>query len=783
MVNGDIVDVAFDPDDPDCIYMPTARSGIFKSTDGGSTWALKVQGLDNLKVSLLATPLTQQGQTVYVSSVGGEGIFKTSDFGRTWESVMSDPSIHPWGDELQVSPAGADELWYIADVANIYVTQDGGASWEKRIDPSSHGQRFGSVYALAAAYNDGDILYAIKNGFGIFKTTDRGREWRFLDQSEIDYTYTLAVHPDNDDILYSGYNPKPFQDFAMIRKTQDGGDSWETSLEVAGSDGVTSVAIDPSAPETVYAGSIGEDPGLWASHDDGNSWQRLCEELTFTNVHTMTADPVTPGTAYAGVWGGGTWKTEDGGQSWTRLTNDPTDSAIAILLDSRNTDTIYLADRMTPRVYQSAGDGAWTTLFDAGEDYYRMMAAAISQSDPSVLYVSALEIGSAFGGTLFRIENGAARIVGEALPRLPVSIAVDPADADHLVVVAHAGGVYESANGGADWTSISDTSEGLPDPANMSYNAVVFDPHDSGTLYLLGGGDIVTLALQSSGFPAEQVNTVYRSTDGGKTWKSLNDGSLGEASGGVKGLCFSPETTGTLYIGCNNGVFLSENNGQTWRDIGETLGYRNTAGLVIGADGKTLYAPMLGGGVYAGTVGDGGTVRWQSESALRVYINHIQVLVDPERSNVLYASAYPGGVFKSVDGGETFTEQNFGLPSFKVADPLRQGYYAMQLAPSDPETIYLGIYGKGVYVSRDAAGTWIAVSGEDCGMRSKGIYSLAVDPSDPDTVTVAAEDGVFRTKDGGVRVEAPVQRPAGQYSGARPCNRRGRRSVRRGARV
>ena len=268
-------------------------------------------------------------------------------------------------------------------------------------------------------------------------------------------------------------------------------------------------------------------------------------------------------------------------------------------------------------------------------------------------------------------------------------------------------------------------------------------------LYLLGGGDIVTLALQSSGFPAEQVNTVYRSTDGGKTWKSLNDGSLGEASGGVKGLCFSPETPGTLYIGCNNGVFLSENNGQTWRDIGETLGYRNTAGLVIGADGKTLYAPMLGGGMYAGIVGDGGTVRWQSESALRLYINHIQVLVDPERSNVLYASAYPGGVFKSVDGGETFTEQNFGLPSFKVADPLRQGYYAMQLAPSNPETIYLGIYGKGVYVSKDGAGTWIAVSGEDCGMRSKGIYSLAVDPSDPDTVTVAAEDGVFRTTDGG----------------------------------
>jgi len=746
--NGDIVDIGFDTDDPDCIFIPTARSGIMKSTDGGATWTLKVQGLDNLKISLLAMPLARQGQTVYVSSVGGEGIFKTVDFGRTWTDIMSDPSIHPWGDELQINPAGADELWYIADVGDVYVTEDGGETWEKRINPSGDGQRFGSVYALAAAQCDWDTLYALKSGFGLFKTTDKGMSWTFLDQSEIDYTYTLAIHPENADIVYSGYNPKPFQDFAMIRKTEDGGDTWETSLEIEGSDGITSVVLDPSDPDTVYAGSIGEDPGLWASYNGGGSWNRLCESLTFTNVHTMAADPVQPDVAYAGVWGGGTWKTLDGGQSWARLANDPTDSAIAILIDSQHTDTVYLADRMTPRVYKTTGDGRWTTWFDAGDGYYRILAAAIAPSDPSVLYVSALESGSAFGGMLFRIENGTARPVGEALDRLPVSIAVDPADADHLVVVAHAGGVYESFTGGADWASLSDSAQGLPDPAEMSYNAVQFDPSDSGTLYLLGGGDVVTMALQSSGVSADTVNTVYRSADGGRTWKNLNDGHLGANSGGVKGLSVSGIDADTLYIGCTNGIFISRDNGRTWRDAGETLGYRNTAGIALSADGKTLYAPMLGGGVYAGTVTDGG-VRWQGESALRVYINHIQVLVDPERSNVLYASAYPGGIFKSTDGGATFTEQNFGLPSFSVEDPLRQGYYAIQIAPSNSEILYLGVYGKGVYVSRDGAGTWLAVNGADGIMRSKGIYSLAVDTCDSAMVTVATEEGVFRTADGG----------------------------------
>ena len=193
----------------------------------------------------------------------------------------------------------------------------------------------------------------------------------------------------------------------------------------------------------------------------------------------------------------------------------------------------------------------------------------------------------------------------------------------------------------------------------------------------------------------------------------------------------------------------SDDRGGTWRDASGTIGFQNTAGLEISADGRTIYAPMLGGGVYAGTISKSGEVTWQSASALKVPIHHIQVAVDPNRSNVVYASAYPGGIFKSVDGGRTFLEQNFGLPSFRVTDPLRQGYYAFQFAPSDPDVIYLGIYGKGIYVSKDGASTWIAANGSDGAMRSKGIYSLIVDREHPDRVTVAAEEGVYRTQDGG----------------------------------
>ncbi len=749
--NGDFADIGFDAANPARVFLPTARSGIMKSEDNGETWELKLQGLDNLKTSLLATPLTEQGQTVYVSSVGGEGIFKTPDFGRTWESVMNADDVHPWGDELQINPLNPDEIWYIADVGNVYVTGDGGKTWELRINPSGAGFRFGSVYALAAAPSNADILYALKNGFGIFRSADGGQSWSFLEKSEVDYTYALAVDPQNADVVYSGYNPKPFENYAMIRKSADGGATWETGLMLQGSGGITSVAIDPFDPQTVYAGSIGEGAGLWASRNGGKDWERLCEPLTFTNVHAMAADPNRPAVAYAGVWGGGTYRTEDRGKSWARLENDPTDSAIAVLLDPDDENVLYLADRTSPRIFGSQDGGkTWSTYFDAGKDYYRVMAASMAQSDPSVIYASILKHGSPFEGTLYRIENGNATPAGNGLGRAPISIGVDPRDAGHIMVVSHAGGVYESKDGGRTWISVGSNGSGLPDSSKMSYNKVMFDPADPRVIYLLGGADVVTTELRHTGIAIESVNTIYRSTDGGKSWHNLNDGNFGDRSGPVKNLCFSTENPRILYAGTANGILMSADSGNTWKDAGGLLCHTNAAGLEMSVDGRTVYAPMLGGGVYCGEIAKGtGGVAWEGDSALRVPVSHIQVTVDPKRPNIVYASAYPGGVFKSVDGGKTFSEQNFGLPSFRVTDPLRQGYYAFAIAPSDPDVLYLGVYGKGVYVSRDGAGTWLAANGSDGLMRAKRIYTLLVDPCNPSRVTVAAEDGVYRTEDAG----------------------------------
>jgi len=854
VVHGPIADMAVDERDPPVLYLPGGVVGLLKSTDGGESWAYSDRGIINTAVQIVAVAPssspsaaassmvapTRNGRPSLAAlySTGPWEIFKSTDEGDSWTHLLSE-NMHPVPDELVVSPHDPDTVWYVSDVGQMYASEDGGGSWTKLNDPFTLPDpdpfsgwqpdwetnfRFGSVYALAPSPSLPGTVYALKNGFGIMKTTDGGRGWQFLADSLVDYTYAIAVHPTDPDIVFSGYNPKPFQDWSMVRRSTDGGVSWTTALSLPHASGVTSVAIDQQQPSTVYAGSTGmgvdaasdsgagatrpgappgisgeEDaartgspaeetarggaaPGIsgeesvrggaiWVSRDGGDSWENLHEPLNFTNVHVLAADPNEPLTAYAGVWGGGTFKTTDGGDTWARLPADPTISASAILVDLTDSDVIYLADRTAPRVYRSTDGGeTWETYFDAGPGYYRVLGATLAPG--GVLYASVFGRGGPMDGDLFRIVGGVGTVVTGALPRLPVALAADPRDADVLYVALHGFGVYSTSDGGSSWRELSTAGSGLPTEPHVGFNGIVVatgpsgdratgpagedaDPGGSGVvgeanaLYLLGGCD-VQLDLSHSGADPKVMNTVYRSLDGGATWTNLDDGHLGEFSGAIKGLAVAPEDANVLYLGALRGVYRSTDGGATWELAGSGLAYRTTAGVSVSGDGRRLYAPTLGGGVYAADVdAESHDLSWDESSHLVATIDHVQVTVDPSDSATIYASAYPGGLFKSTDGGRTWSECNFGMASFEITDPSRQGYYAFAVAPSDPAVLYLGLYGVGVYRSEDGAATWRPVDGAAREMGGRHVTSLIVDPVDADRVYVATEDGVFFSQDGG----------------------------------
>jgi photosystem II stability/assembly factor-like uncharacterized protein len=742
----DPTDLAVHPGNANVLYLPRRTTGILKSSDGGLNWFSIDQGILASTVIHLAVPNIPGSDMIYSDG------YRSTNRGQSWQYYVDQGIGHPFFDELMVNPHNPNEVWTVVDQGTIFTSTNAGATWDfGPVRPVESGFRYGSIYAMAAAPSDADILYALKNGMGIMKTVDQGNSWRFLTFSEVDYSYSLAVHPQDPNILYSGYTPKPFQDWAMVRQTLDGGDTWTTTLLITGSTGVTSVAIDPQQPDTVYAGSTGEGGSLWVTHNGGGTWDALNPRFNFTNIHAFAAAPSDPQVAYAGVWGGGTFRTNDGGQTWARLPNDPTSSASAILINPQDPGQITLADRTSPRLYRvQALGGEWQTLFDPGTGYYRVMTAVLAPSQPDVVYASIFGRGGPMDGDVFRIQNGVGVTVTVNLPRLPVALAVDPANADTVYAALHGYGVYKSTSGGASWSEISGAGSGLPQTPRVGFNGLVVSPANSNVLYLFGGCD-VQLDLSHSGADPAVMNTVYRSEDGGATWTNLNDGSLGANSGAVKSLALSPLDPGVLYAGTLNGVWRSPDAGANWENISAGLAYTHTAGAALSQDGKRVYAPTLGGGVYSGTIDPySQALTWSPTSHLTATIYNVQLAIDPSDSQTLYASAYPGGVFKSTNAGQTWQEANFGMASFHIDDPNRQGYYALAIAPSNPQVLYLGLYGVGVYRSEDGAGTWRPVNGMGRELAGKGITALLVDPASEDGVIAATEDGVYRSQDGGV---------------------------------
>jgi hypothetical protein len=128
----------------------------------------------------------------------------------------------------------------------------------------------------------------------------------------------------------------------------------------------------------------------------------------------------------------------------------------------------------------------------------------------------------------------------------------------------------------------------------------------------------------------------------------------------------------------------------------------------------------------------------------------MQIVVDSEDSNVIYVSSFPGGLYRSDDGGATFYDKNFQTPSIVPYDPVRQGYYTFALNPSNTSEVWLGTWGGGMFKSYDRMDHNVHADGLDRIMLSKHIYQIEISPNPPYTVYAAAEEGVFISEDYGL---------------------------------
>ena len=733
------------PGNPNIIYLPTDAGGVAYSSDGGNTWRERNNGITATSINLIAAD-PKNPAVVYAASNKGEGLFRSDDYGQSWIKLNAGGIIHPFGDELTIDPNNPDNVWFISDVPYIHKSTNRGNTWNLLNHPYQGGTfNFCSIYSMDVVKNSG-VIYALNNGFGIFRGDYDGNanfSWQFINLSEVDYTFSIVVDQNNPSTIFSGYSRKPFETASKIMKSDDDGNEWTEVLNVENSTAVTSVAIDPNNSSNVYAVSVGDSgASVWKSTQGGGTgtWNKSNQYFNFTTVHSFAANAEC---VYAGVWGGGTYRSGDNGTTWQKLESDEVNSAAAIAAAPSNSNIIYAGDRREPLLYRSDDNGlTWDEYFDAGPAFRRLMTVAVDPSDDDIVYVSAMKVGGpGSDGSLFKITNGAAEDITNGLNRLALQVIIDPADNSLLYAVLHAGGVYKSTDAGNSWFNISGDGSGLPE---IGFNNLVIDPNDSSVLYLIGGSDVRFSTLESAGIDPDIVNSVYKSNDAGATWNNINNGVLGSESGNIKSLVFHNNDSQKIYLATAHGVYYSS--GNNWiKSTG--LPYESLNGIEIKSD--RIYAFTSGAGVFTGIINSSGSIDWDKEQKVIAPIAFAQLLMHPTNSSRIYASAYPGGIYRSDDGGVTWSEKNFGMTSFSVDDPLRQGYYAITISPVNPDIMYLGLYKKGVYRSFNGGETWYPVNGTDWKMLDKKITSILADESDENTVYVGTEEGVFKTINSG----------------------------------
>jgi len=257
----------------------------------------------------------------------------------------------------------------------VWVTHDGGSSWRNISD----GFFGGSIGAVAVSEWDPNVIYAgggektvrgnVSHGYGMWKSTDRGKTWRQIGLTDTRHIPRIRIHPRNPDLVYvaaMGHLFGPNEERGVFRSA-DGGETWEKILFVNDEVGAVDLILDPTNPRIVYASfwrikrtpysleSGGEGSGLWKSVDGGDTWTEITRKpglpKGMVGIIGVTVSPVDGNRLWAIVESaeGGVFRSDDGGETWTKTNEDRNLRQRAwyytrIYADTKSVDTVYVVN-------------------------------------------------------------------------------------------------------------------------------------------------------------------------------------------------------------------------------------------------------------------------------------------------------------------------------------------------------------------------------------------------------------------------------------------------------
>jgi photosystem II stability/assembly factor-like uncharacterized protein len=533
--------------------------------------------------------------------LGPPGLFVTNRVFGSWTMLP----VPEYPSSLAIDPRRPDRL-LVPTGRGIEESLDGGFHW--------------SLIALDTPPYDGiafdptraDLLYGA-TGQVLLRSVDAGKTWSTLSIPGLVISVAVAV---NGMAFAVSLQQSTFT--STLFRSADQGQTWSAMPSPGPSQ--FQVELDPVSPGTLYAIAP---TGIFRSTDGGGTWEPRGTGYAIG----FAIDPRNPATLYAGALRGVLWKSVDAGATWQPTGSGLPDQLASLLVDPFSSETLY-AGLFRGGLFVSSDSAATWLRADRGLMSSTIGTLSLASSKPGRILAGTASSSKYDSADLYLSDDGGRNWAFVRSFWDISALAVDPSDSSAILVGSGSckggycsGAMWKSADGGQSWSSLLD----------RFVNALVINP-----------GDSRTILAETWGINGPRAR--LRSRDSGATWETL-DGPKSQ----VLQFVFDPSNFSVVYAATAEGVFRSADEGTTWTSSSFGLTDPSVSTLAIDPQNPRVIYAGTKSGLFKSSDGAGA---WQGTGFTE---GVTAIAVDPVDPLVLCVSSDSPGLFRSADGGETWS--------------------------------------------------------------------------------------------------------------------------------
>lgn len=635
------------------LYSPNAERGIFRTTDGGKTWSKTLfvnndTGIvdvavspNNFNIQYAASWERDRKAWNFVGNGTNSAIFKSTDAGITWKkisdnagfpegegvgriglAVYDDETVYAFHDsqfrreakkkkESDSKALTKDDFKTMSSQTFLNLTdkklntylKTNGFQEKYRAENVKQLVRSGTIKPVDLAKyleNANSLLFDTPViGAQVFKTTDGGKSWKkthddYLDDLVYSYGYyfgMIRVSPKNQNQIYIAGVP--------ILRSEDGGKTFKSINGQNVHADHHALWVNPNNPNHLVNGNDG---GVNISYDNGDNWIK-CNTPAVGQFYAIYADEQTPYKVYGGLQDNGVWVGpnnykasvkwhEEGQYPYERIMGG---DGMQVAVDNRNPNIVYTGYQFGNYFRIDRGENGGQTYIqpkhELGESPYRFnwqTPIHLSSHNQDILYLGGNKLHRSLnkGDDWETISNDLTKggKKGNVAYGTLTSISESPFQFGLLYVGSDDGLVHITKNGGGDWQNIS---SGFP--KDLWVSRVIASAHKKERVY-------ATL----NGYRWDDFTSyVYMSDDYGRTWKNIANGIPASPVNVIKE---DPANENILYVGTDNGAYVSLNMGNSWEPFHKGLPNVAVHDIVVQKEAKDLLIGTHGRSIYKANI-------------------------------------------------------------------------------------------------------------------------------------------------------------------------------------